>query len=53
MNMEKPDGPVNSQPSWKMCTNTLHNVDDVLADNIINQHDSLLRVNLGGLQCLK
>jgi hypothetical protein len=53
MNMQKPNGLVNGQASWKMCTNTLHQVDNVLADNVINEHYTLLGVNPGGLQCLK
>ena len=53
MNMQKPNGLVNGQPGRKMDTNTLQNVDNVLADNVINEHDSLLRIHPGGLQCLK
>jgi hypothetical protein len=49
MNMKKPDGLVNSQASQKMCTNTLQNVDNILTDDVVNQHDSLLGVNPGGL----
>jgi len=47
--MQKPNGLVNAQASWEVCTNTVQNVDNVLADNVINEHDSLLRVNPGGL----
>jgi len=36
-----------------MCANIVQNVDNVLADNVIMSYDSLLRVNSGGLQCLK
>jgi hypothetical protein len=53
MNMEKADGLVNYQVVGKMLTNTLTQVDNVLAYNVIDQHYSLLRVNPGGLQCLK
>jgi hypothetical protein len=51
--MEKADGLVNDQVIQKMLTNTLTQVDNVLAYNVIDQHYSLLRVNPGSLQCLK
>ena len=38
MNMQKPNGLVDGQAGQKMGTNTLQNVDDVLADNVMNEH---------------
>jgi hypothetical protein len=53
MNVKKPNGLVNGQVGRKMFTDMLPKVDNVLADNVVNQHYSLLRVNPGGLQRLK
>ena len=46
MNMQKPNGLVNAQAGQEMCANMVQNVDNVLADNVINEHDSLLRVTV-------
>src|ERR1700726_1227422 len=53
MNMQKPNGLVNGQSGWKMGTNTFPKIDNVLADNVVNEHDSLLGVHSSDLQCLK
>lgn len=46
MNMEKADGGVDYEARWKMLTDTLLKVDDILAYNIINQNNRLVGMKI-------
>jgi hypothetical protein len=53
MNMQKADGLVNGQAGQQMGANTASKVNDILADYIINEHDSLFQSDSGSPQSLK
>ena len=53
MYMEEADWLVHHETHWQLVTNSVEKVNEILAGNIIHNHDLLVRVDAGCPDCLE